>query len=80
MSVDEVVAANESRFAAVVGDSATSYWLRDALRSALDRDPVDAVNDAELLLTMLQMWADATIDAKMSLLASASSPIEPGTA
>lgn len=28
-------------------DAATSYWLKAALDSALKRDPVDAVTDAE---------------------------------
>ena len=32
----------------VLGDPAASFWLKDALRSALDRDPVDAANDAEV--------------------------------
>lgn len=31
-----------------------SYWLKNALTSALRRDPVDAVNDAELLTEVLQ--------------------------
>jgi hypothetical protein len=30
-------------------DPAVSFWLRDALVSALDRDPVDAANDAGML-------------------------------
>jgi hypothetical protein len=30
-----------------------SSWLKDALRAALERDPVDAVNDAELLAAVL---------------------------
>lgn len=34
-------------------DPATSYWLKSALTSQLTRDPVDAVNDAELLLEIL---------------------------
>ena len=28
----------------VLADPAASYWLKDALRSALKRDPVDAAN------------------------------------
>lgn len=31
----------------------TSFWLRDALTSALSRDPVDALNDAEILVAVL---------------------------
>ena len=37
----------------VLADPAASVWLRDALRSALDRDPVDAANDAEVLAQLL---------------------------
>jgi hypothetical protein len=35
-------------------DPAASFWLKDALRSALSRDPVDAANDAELLARLLE--------------------------
>jgi len=37
----------------VLADPATSYWLRDALKSAFQRDPVDALADAELLTALL---------------------------
>lgn len=38
----------------VLADPAASYWIKDALRSALTRDPVDAVNDAEVLAKILK--------------------------
>lgn len=34
-------------------DLAASDWLKTALSAALSRDPVDAVNDAEILLKAL---------------------------
>src|SRR5437660_931042 len=34
-------------------DAACSYWLRHALTTALERDPVDAANDAEVLAVVL---------------------------
>jgi len=37
----------------VLADPAASFWLKDALRSALTRDPVDAANDAEVLARLL---------------------------
>ena len=37
----------------VLSEPSTSYWLRDALRSALVRDPVDAANDAVVLARLL---------------------------
>ena len=39
---------------AVLADPAASYWLKNGLRSALLRDPVDAANDAEILAQLLQ--------------------------
>jgi len=38
---------------AVMRDPSTSYWLRDALTAALNRDAFDALNDAEHLLRLL---------------------------
>lgn len=35
-------------------DPFTSFWLKDALRTALSRDCVDALHDAELLVRVLQ--------------------------
>lgn len=35
-------------------DPAASDWLRDALRTAMERDPVDAANDAEVLARLLE--------------------------
>jgi hypothetical protein len=37
----------------VLGDPAASFWLKEALSSALDRDPMDAANDAEVLAQLL---------------------------
>lgn len=37
----------------VLADLATSGWMKNALLSALSRDPVDAANDAELLYQLL---------------------------
>ncbi len=38
----------------VIASPATSFWLLASLQTAVLRDPVDAVNDAELLLQLLQ--------------------------
>lgn len=37
----------------VLRDPAASFWLKDTLRTALARDPVDAANDAEILAKLL---------------------------
>lgn len=63
MSPNDAVAAAERRITQFIAHPATSYWLRDAARAAIARDPVDAVDDAELLLSLLQPWAAAISDA-----------------
>ncbi len=42
----------------ILNGPGTSYWLKNALTAALDRDPVDAVNDAELLAIVLRHRAE----------------------
>jgi len=42
----------------ILSGPGTSHWLKNALTAALDRDPVDAVNDAELLAMVLGHRAD----------------------
>lgn len=37
----------------IFADPAASFWIKSALRAALDRDPVDAANDAEVLAAVL---------------------------
>ena len=43
---------------AVLACSSSSLWLRNALTSALDRDSVDAANDAERLSELLSRRCD----------------------
>jgi hypothetical protein len=42
----------------ILNGPGTSHWLKNSLTTALDRDPVDAVNDAELLAMVLGHRAD----------------------
>lgn len=37
----------------VLADETASFWLKEALQSALERDPVDALNDALVLAAIL---------------------------
>jgi hypothetical protein len=46
----------------VLANPCTSYWLRDAIRSAVRRDPVDALNDAEFLADLLTARLDALVE------------------
>ena len=45
---------------------AESFWLRDAKAASLQRDPVDALNDAEALVRFAQKRLDQILpsDAK----------------
>lgn len=46
---------------ALLANPATSYWLKDALVSALERDPFDAERDALVLATILTRNLDALV-------------------
>lgn len=41
----------------VLVDPSVRFWLKDALRSALSRDPIDAASDAMLLANVLDARA-----------------------
>lgn len=42
----------------ILDDPAASDWLKTALRTALGRDPVDAINNAEILCETLKQRLD----------------------
>jgi hypothetical protein len=42
-----------TKIATLLADPAASQWLKNALRTALERDAVDAANDAEVLYAVL---------------------------
>jgi hypothetical protein len=46
----------------LLNDKAASYWLKSALSSALKRDPIDALNDAEILFSTLFRRASAILN------------------
>lgn len=47
---------------ALLADESASYWLKNALREALERDPVDALNDALALAGALEERLRAKFD------------------
>lgn len=47
--------------AAVMADPAASYWLKEALAAALDRDVFDAERDALVLARLLTKRLDAIV-------------------
>ena len=50
------------RIREVLSDCSTSQWLQQALRWALERDPVDAAADAEMLFTLLELRAQEILN------------------
>ena len=55
--MSEVASAVEG----VLTDAASSDWLKDALQTALQRDPVDALNDALALAAALEAHLRAAL-------------------
>ncbi len=49
----------------VADDAAASGWLKNALVEAINRDPVDAAGDAEVLCRILQQRAAAVQQGRM---------------
>ncbi|WP_122744923.1 hypothetical protein [Pseudomonas viridiflava] len=45
----------------VISGADTSAWLRQALQTAVERDPADAANDAERLSELLARRFDTTV-------------------
>jgi hypothetical protein len=45
----------------VLQDPGASFVLKDQLRKALNRDPVDALSDATQLCVLLRGWVDEVI-------------------
>lgn len=52
----------ENRVEDILSDPAVSTWLKTALRDALERDPVDALNEALLLASILEERLRAAFD------------------
>jgi hypothetical protein len=48
-----------------------SPWLKNALKSALDRNPIDVLNDLEILDYLLRAQSDARIRSTLGKYASA---------
>lgn len=46
----------------VLADPGTSFWLQQALSSALHRDPIDAARDADTLADLLRRRAGQVLD------------------
>lgn len=47
--------------AVLMSDPSASFWVKTALKTALERDPVDAANDARMLADLLEQRAQALL-------------------
>lgn len=55
----------EKQIAWVLAHPGMSDWLKDALRTAVDRDPEHLLNDLEILCLLLRAKAQAAIDERL---------------
>jgi hypothetical protein len=44
----------DNEIISVLSDPSTSYWLKRAIWVLIERDPVDAANDAEVLAKLIE--------------------------
>lgn len=58
---DDALTTNEQRIAWVLAHPGTSAWLKDALRAARERDPVEVLNELEILNLLLRADCEARI-------------------
>ena len=58
----EIIASSSPTAAEVLDDASASKWLKTALRDALQRDPVDALNDALILAVILEAHLREVLD------------------
>lgn len=51
---DDTLTTNDQRIAWILAHPGTSAWLKDALRAARARDPVEVLNELEILTLLLR--------------------------
>ncbi len=51
---DDALKTNDQRIAWILAHRRTSPWLKDALRAARERDPVEVLNELEILTLLLR--------------------------
>lgn len=56
----------DAQIAWVLAHPTMSPWLKDALRTALDQDPIHVLNDLEVLRHVLNARCEASISAYLS--------------
>lgn len=61
MKLDDDLMGSDEQIDLVLSHPAMSPWLKNTLATARDRDPVDVLNDLEILDYMLRTRSDARI-------------------
>lgn len=56
---DDALTTNDQRIAWILAHPRTSPWLKDALRAARARDPVELLNELEILTLLLRADCEA---------------------
>ncbi len=72
IGIQNVPSDDEIRF--MLKDPSLSYWLVNAMTTALERDPVDAANDAGLLSMILDKRATTLLEKQAALMRLAGEP------
>lgn len=62
---DASLKETDARIDWILAHPGMSVWLKEALRAALERDPVDILNDLEILDYLLRARSDALIHAAL---------------
>lgn len=58
---DDALTTNDQRIAWILAHPGTSAWLKAALRAARERDPVEVLNELEILNLLLRTECEARI-------------------
>lgn len=66
MCINVESAAVEQQIQSIMDSPQTSYWLKQALESSLQRDCNDAANDAETLRQLLVRRCEVILEASTS--------------
>ena len=72
IGIQNVPSDDEIRF--MLKDPSLSYWLVNAMTSAMERDPVDAANDAGLLSMILDKRVTTLQEKQAALMRLAGEP------
>lgn len=59
---EEVLQSNDERIAWVLAHPRMSPWLKEALRGARERDPVEVLNELEILNLLLRAECETKIE------------------